>query len=336
MSTGFAALVFLVALVATLAASELLVWGVSRLGFKLGLAAGLVGLLTALGADSPEIASATTAAFSGAHEVGVGIVLGSNLFNLAALLGLPGLIRSPIRVRRMVPAVDGSVNLVITLLAAALLSGLLGGPVALVAAGLAMTLYGVLLSVPPRRVRGLGLPSWATRRLAELSGQIHPTTMVERPLRSVKGWLPVWLILPALSVIVAGSVVMVTTVVLLAGRWHVPAVVTGTVVLAGVTSLPNLYAAIRLAQRNEGATLVSAALNSNTLNLVFGLGLPAIAIGTASLVGAAGQGSFLWLLGLSVATLLIVGQRESLTRTGGVAIILGYAAFLGFLLRTAF
>ena len=122
MSTGFAALVFLVALVATLAASELLVWGVSRLGFKLGLAAGLVGLLTALGADSPEIASATTAAFSGAHEVGVGIVLGSNLFNLAALLGLPGLIRSPIRVRRMVPAVDGSVNLVITLLAAALLS----------------------------------------------------------------------------------------------------------------------------------------------------------------------------------------------------------------------
>ena len=86
------AFVFLVALAATLGSSELLVWGVGRLGVKLGLAAGLIGLLTALGADSPEIASALSAILSGAHQVGVGVVLGSNLFNLAALLGLPGVL----------------------------------------------------------------------------------------------------------------------------------------------------------------------------------------------------------------------------------------------------
>src|SRR5437868_6016868 len=102
LTTEFAALAFLVALAATLGCSELLVLGTSRLGFKLGLAAGLVGLLTALGADSPEIASAMSAILSGAHDVGVGVVLGSNLFNLAALLGLPGLIQGRLPVRRIV------------------------------------------------------------------------------------------------------------------------------------------------------------------------------------------------------------------------------------------
>src|SRR5215470_8608354 len=118
MPTSVAIAAFLGALVVTLAASEALVWGLSRLGVKLGLAAGLLGLLTALGADSPEIASATSAALSGARDVGTGVILGSNLFNLAALLGLPGLVAGRLSFPRLVPVADGSANLVITLVAA--------------------------------------------------------------------------------------------------------------------------------------------------------------------------------------------------------------------------
>lgn len=81
---------FLLALAATLGASEVLVWGLSRLGVKLGLTAGLLGLLTALGADAPEISSASSALFSGASEVGIGVILGSNLFNLAGPAWPPG------------------------------------------------------------------------------------------------------------------------------------------------------------------------------------------------------------------------------------------------------
>jgi cation:H+ antiporter len=336
MSTGLAVLTFVVALVATLGASELLILGVTRLGFKLGLAAGLVGLLTALGADSPEIASAMTAAFSGAHAVGVGVVVGSNLFNLAALFGVAGLVRSRIVVRRTLPAVDGSANLLITLLAAALVSGLAGPAAAMVPAALVLVAYCLLLAVPPRRLRHVTLPAWAARRLADLSGQIHPSTVVESHIRAVKGWRPVWLIAPALAVIVGGSVLMVTTVVLLGERWHVPPVVTGTILLAGLTSLPNLYAAVRLAQRREGATLVSEALNSNTLNLVAGLGIPAIVLGAGSVTGGAGPASFAWLLGLTAAALALTILQRGLTRAGSLALIAGYAAFLAFLLRGVF
>jgi cation:H+ antiporter len=48
---------------------------------------GLVGLITALGADTPEIASAVTGMISRKHELGLGVIFGSNIFNLAALLG---------------------------------------------------------------------------------------------------------------------------------------------------------------------------------------------------------------------------------------------------------
>jgi len=91
-STPAALIVFVVGLGVSLAASEFLVRGFGRLGANVGLAAGLVGLLTALGADAPEISAAITALLSGAKDVGLGVILGSNLFNLAALLGLPGVL----------------------------------------------------------------------------------------------------------------------------------------------------------------------------------------------------------------------------------------------------
>src|ERR1700740_596095 len=81
-SITVALLVFAAGTAASLIASEFFVRGFVRLGGKLGTAAGIVGLLTALGADGPEISSAITALLSGARDVGLGVILGSNLFNL--------------------------------------------------------------------------------------------------------------------------------------------------------------------------------------------------------------------------------------------------------------
>jgi Ca2+/Na+ antiporter len=57
MSTGEAVLIFVVCLVTMLVSSEVMVRGLARLGIKLKLTEGLLGLLTALGADAPEISS---------------------------------------------------------------------------------------------------------------------------------------------------------------------------------------------------------------------------------------------------------------------------------------
>lgn len=53
-------------------------------------------------------------------------------------------------------------------------------------------------------------------------------------------------------------------------------------ILAALTSLPNAYTAAHLARRGRGAAVVSATVNSNTINLVVGLALPALIIGMDS------------------------------------------------------
>jgi hypothetical protein len=73
MSTASTVGAFLFALAATLGATEVVVWDLSNLRVKVGLAAGLLGLLTALPADAAEV-SASSGPFSGAREVGVGVI----------------------------------------------------------------------------------------------------------------------------------------------------------------------------------------------------------------------------------------------------------------------
>ena len=59
----------------------------------------MLGLLTALAAHAPEVSSAIAALVRGKHDVGVGVVLGSNVFNVAAMIGLSAILCGRIRIR---------------------------------------------------------------------------------------------------------------------------------------------------------------------------------------------------------------------------------------------
>ncbi len=101
----------------------------------------------------------------------------------------------------------------------------------------------------------------------------------------------------------------------------------GTVVLAALTSLPNAYAAARLALQGRGAAVVSETLNSNTINVLAGIALPALVFGGGPANGPGGS-DLLWLLGMTAAVLLLLARRRGLTRAGGGAIIAAYLLFV--------
>jgi Ca2+/Na+ antiporter len=111
MSTWLAAVVFVAAAAVSLGASAVLVARLERVCTRLGLSAALLGLIAALAADAPEVTSAVTALTSGQHDVGTGVVLGSNVFNLAALLGLGAIAARGISLHRRVVLLEGSVAL---------------------------------------------------------------------------------------------------------------------------------------------------------------------------------------------------------------------------------
>jgi len=133
--------------------------------------------------------------------------------------------------------------------------------------------------------------------------------------------------LPAVAVIIAGSVGMVYTAVLLADRVGLPRPLVGLLLLATLTSLPNAATAIRLGLRGRGEALVSETLNSNTINLSIGILLPSALVGLGT--GADGLGpDYAWMAAVTVATLVLVGRRSGAGRLAGGAIVVAYLAYV--------
>lgn len=73
--------------------SRVLVWGAVTIAQGLGVSDLVVGLtIVALGTSLPELAASVFAARRGEHDIAIGNVVGSNMFNLLAVVGIAGLI----------------------------------------------------------------------------------------------------------------------------------------------------------------------------------------------------------------------------------------------------
>ena len=121
MSTAAAIPLFLASLAATLFAARQLARRLDRLGVRFGFPEALVGLMTAVAADGPEISSALVALAKGEHGVSVGVLVGSNAFNLAAMIGVSALLTGCVALSRRDLAPEGALCAAITLIAAAVL-----------------------------------------------------------------------------------------------------------------------------------------------------------------------------------------------------------------------
>lgn len=83
----------LVGLVALLASSRALVWGAANMAVAMGISDVVIGLtIVAIGTSLPELAASIASALKGEHDIAIGNVIGSNLYNILAVLSLPGLI----------------------------------------------------------------------------------------------------------------------------------------------------------------------------------------------------------------------------------------------------
>jgi cation:H+ antiporter len=93
MSTKKAVLSFIIGLTALLVGSKSLVWGATGIAQLLGVSDLIIGLtIVAIGTSLPELAASIISALKNEHDIAVGNILGSNMFNLLAVLAMPGLI----------------------------------------------------------------------------------------------------------------------------------------------------------------------------------------------------------------------------------------------------
>ncbi len=83
----------LLGLIILMVSSRMLVWGAVNVAQSFGVSDLIIGLtIVAIGTSLPELAASVMSALKGEHDIAVGNVLGSNMFNLLAVLGMPGVI----------------------------------------------------------------------------------------------------------------------------------------------------------------------------------------------------------------------------------------------------
>lgn len=325
MSGGALIALFVLMGAVTLGSSWLLVRSMERLAARLGLTEALLGMVAALAADSPEITAAVTALVRHQPRTGAGVVIGSNVFNLAALLGLSALVAGRVALHRRVIELSGAIAIWIALCCLLAVAHVISPLVGLVLVAAVLAPYVLLLGAGLERIAALPLPGrWSEWLCAvvqeeeiELADSIRPTRG-----RARDGVFA----LVAVVVVVAASIAMERSASTLGTREAIPEIVIGGLVLAATTSMPNAVAGVYLAARGRGRAVLSTALNSNAINVLAGLLVPGAIIGLGA---RSGQSLFVAASYLALTAAVLAGVRAAsgVSRGPAVLVIGAYLAF---------
>jgi cation:H+ antiporter len=305
-------LFFIIAgLVLLAAGAEGLVRGAGAVALRLGVAPLVVGLtIVAFGTGSPELVLSVQAAVSGNGGIALGNVLGSNISNIALVLGVAALVR-PMTVqsrliRREAPVMIAATVLLVVLLVDGGLGRLDG---ALLLAGAA--LYVVFACVGARQ----GDIAVVTREFDE--------ALRESP-RS--GWRDPVLVIGGLAALVVGADVLLRGAVSVASAFGVSEVVVGLTVIAIGTSLPELATSVTAARRGQADVAFGNAIGSNVFNILAVLGVAALVHPIAA-TGLRPLDVGVFVLSAVVLLPLLARGRVLDRREGGV-LVAGYCAYI--------
>jgi cation:H+ antiporter len=311
-----------------------LVRSLETLGARFGAPQVLLGLAVALAADGPELTSAVTAQVGGQRAIGVGVLFGSNVFNIAVLLGFGSVITGGVLFHRRVVVLEGATAVGVAATSVALVAGALTPVIAL---GITLALFGPYLLFSALPVERLGLPGrwrrWLSAALREEEEEVAQAYY--SPLRGNLAGAGL-VAAGSLLVVVVASAVMEHAAARGGADLGWPPVIVGGVVLAAVTSLPNVVGAVYLARVGKGTAMLTEAMNSNTLNVVGGLVLPAAVAGTAlDKVGGGATFTGWSYLAITALAVLLAYAGRGLGRRAGWLLLVVYAGFLAAVVSTA-
>lgn len=316
-------------LVALLAGFALLVWGAERFVMGaastarlLGVSPLLIGLtIVGFGTSAPEILVSLMASLNDNPGLAVGNAIGSNITNVALILGITALI-VPLSVhsgtmRRELPILLGTTVGAWLLLRDGRLDFMDG---MILLGGLGFMLAWVIW---------LGLHSRDKDPLADEYAAEIPTDM---PLKRSLFWL-----LFGIVVLVASSRLLVWGAVGIAEAYGVSDLVIGLTIVALGTSLPELAASVASALKNEPDIAIGNIIGSNMFNLLAVLGIPGI-LRPSFVDPAVLSRDMPVMLALTVALLLMAWGRHGegrINRFEGAVLLACYVGYQSLLYFTA-
>ncbi|MDO6564059.1 calcium/sodium antiporter [Amphritea sp. 1_MG-2023] len=147
LSTAWAIFWLITGLLLLAASSRLLVWGATEIALSLGVSDLVIGLtIVAIGTSLPELAASVASALKGHTDIALGNVVGSNIFNIAAVMAVPGLL-VPIQLESVVLWRDYGATLALTVLLVALVIYQRSPKISRLEGGILLTAYAGYLAL---------------------------------------------------------------------------------------------------------------------------------------------------------------------------------------------
>jgi cation:H+ antiporter len=284
--------------------ARLLVDSVVRLARRVGLSELTIGLtVVAAGTSTPELVVTADAALKGLGDIAVGNVVGSNIYNLAFVLGVVSLLRV-VPIERSLVHRDGVALVVSTLLGAyAVSDGLVTRLEGAVLVGVFVVYTAFLLRSGTDASQSVD-PSDAPPGVA--------TAVTERV--QFRGRDAVLLVAGLAVVLVSGDLMVGAASALARGAGLSEWVIGGTIVAAG-TSTPEFAVSLVAMRRGRLGVSVGNVVGSNVFNLLVIMGVGAL-VSPLSLSSSIGL-SLAWLLAVSVAMVAALWTGRRLSRPEG-------------------
>ncbi|WP_299019184.1 calcium/sodium antiporter [uncultured Photobacterium sp.] len=297
--------------------ADRLVFGAAALAKNLGVTPLVIGMtILAMGSSAPEMMVSATAALSGKTDTAVGNVLGSNIANIALILGLTALIKplaiSSAIIRRELPIMLG-----VTLVAGFLLwDNYLGFQEGILLVALFVIFLLTMLKIS---------------RQEKASGDILAEEQESEIPDGVSNMAAsVWVVIGLILLPYAANM-LVDSAVTIAKFFGMSDLVIGLTIIAIGTSLPELAASIASIYKNEDDMAVGNIIGSNVFNILAVMGIPGL-LNPSVLSPLAMGRDFYVMLGVSILLLIMaLGKRRQINRVEGSLLVCCFIAYQGYL-----
>ncbi|WP_029406989.1 calcium/sodium antiporter [Thiomicrorhabdus sp. Milos-T2] len=243
--------------------SDIFIEGAASTAIHLSISPLVIGVVVlGFGTSMPEIVVATLASLDNSPGLAVGNAIGSNIANIALVLGFTALI-APIVVKSSILKRELPVLLAISI-----------GAYLLVLDGYLSFINGIILSIAL-----VGVMYWMIKANKTMNQQDPLADETEKELEEIpeltKNKALIYLI-GGLVILMVSAKMMVSGAVEIAHYFEVSEVVIGLTIIAIGTSLPELAAAISAARKNEADLMIGNIVGSNLFNILAVLAVPAI------------------------------------------------------------
>ncbi len=302
--------------------AELFVRGASTLALRAGVSPLFVGLtVVGFGTSSPELGASMSATLSGNAGISIGNVIGSNIFNIAFILGLTAMIR-PIRIAFSAVRRDLFVALAICVIP--LIGFWTVGAVTRPLGVGCLLLLAVYLTAAYFKDRA-AQQEVQTRAEAEVVSSL----LTETPRTMTMGsfLFQLFLGLMGLVLLIFGARYFVTSATDLALSLGVSELIIGLTIVAVGTSLPELVTSIVAAWRGNADVAVGNVIGSNIFNILAILGGCAI-VGPQPIGWEAAYVGVPLMILFSVALIPFVRSGGVLSRREGAVLFAGYLLYM--------